>query len=306
MVTTRALTLGVFLLITLLFGTAFPAIKAGLAYLPPLLFAAARYALAAVVLVGYALATTDRWCPRTRREWAAVSAGGVFFFGGTGLMFVGQQFTTSGVAAIIFSLTPVLTVLAAWLVLPGERPTRRGLLGVVVGFVGVAIVVRPTPSALVDPTVIGRSLVVLGSASITIGTVLVRRIHARVPIPTLTGWSMVIGAAVLFGGSRALGESVASGHLAPVAVAIVIYLALFAGALGFVLYFWLLERVGVLEANLVTYVNPVVALATGSILLEEAIQPAAIVGFLVIAVGFALLKNRELAAELARYRGAVR
>lgn len=302
----RTRTLEAFLLVTLLFGTAFPAIKAGLAYLPPLLFAAARYALAAVVLVGYALATTDRWRPRTRREWAAVAGGGVFLIGGTGLNFVGQQFTTSGVAAIIFSLTPVLTVLLAWLVLPDERPTRRGLAGVVVGFVGVAIVVRPTPDALVDPTVVGRSLIVLGTISITIGTVLVRRIHAAMPIPALTGWSMAIGATIQLGFAAALGESVAIGSVEPAAVAIVVYLAVFAGAFGFVLYFWLLQRVGPLEANLVTYVNPVVALVTGWLLLDEAIQPAAIAGFLVIAVGFGLLKNRELAAELTRYRGAAR
>lgn len=299
-------TLGTFLLVTLLFGTAFPAIKAGLAYFPPLMFAAARYALAAVVLLGYAALTTDRWRPRTRREWSAVVAGGVFLFGGTGLTFVGQQFTTSGVAAIIVSLVPVLTVLLAGLLLPEERPTRRGAAGVVVGFVGVAIVVRPDPSALADPSVVGKSLILLAAVSITIGTVLVRRIHPGLPVPTLTGWAMVIGAAVQFGFSRALAESVVWGRVGPAAVFLVVYLAVFAGAFGFVLYFWLLERVGALEANLVTYVNPLVALATGWLLLDEPIQYAAVVGFVVIAAGFALLKNRELAAELARYRGAGR
>lgn len=302
----RTRTLATFLLVTLLFGTAFPAIKAGLAYLPPLLFAAARYALAAVVLVGYSSLTTARWRPRTRREWSAVVAGGVFLIGGTGLMFVGQQFTTSGVAAIIFSLIPVLTVLMAWLLLPDERSTRRGLVGVAVGFVGVAIVLQPDPASVVDPSVVGKSLILLATVSITLGTVLVRRIHAGLPVSTLTGWSMALGAIVQIGFSRVLGETVAWTDVGFAAVLIVVYLAVFAGALGFTMYFWLLDQVGALEANLVTYVNPVVALATGWLLLDEAIKPAALVGFLVIVVGFALLKNRELAAELARYRGAGR
>lgn len=303
---TRTRTVGTFLLVTLLFGTAFPAIKAGLAYLPPLLFAAARYGLAAVVLVGYAATTTDRWRPRARREWMAVAAGGVFLIGGTGLTFVGQQFTTSGVAAILVSLVPVLTVLLGWVLLPEERLTRRGALGVVVGFVGVSVVVRPDAWSLVDPSVVGKMLVLLAAASITLGTVLVRRIHPGMPVPVLTGWAMVLGATIQFAISRLLGESVTWERVGPAAVVIVVYLAVFAGALGFVLYFWLLERVGALEANLVSYLNPVVALATGWFLLDEPLQPTAVAGFLIIVAGFALLKNRELTAELARYRGAGR
>jgi drug/metabolite transporter (DMT)-like permease len=122
----RAKDVALFGLITLLFGGAFPAIKAGLAYLPPLLFAAVRYYLAAALLLGFAAAAGHRWVPRTAGDRTAVLAGGTFLIGGTGLTFVGQQFTTSGVAAIIFSLVPVLTVgLAAWL-LPAEHLTRLG------------------------------------------------------------------------------------------------------------------------------------------------------------------------------------
>ena len=303
---TRRRTVATFLATTVLFGTAFPAIEVGLRDLPPLSFAASRYALSAALLLGYASATTDDWLPTTRGDAVAVAAGGVFLIGATGLTFVGQQTTTSGVAAIIVSLSPVVTALFAWALLPAERPSRRGLIGVLVGFVGVAIVVRPGPLTASGSTVLGRALILTATVSLSLGTVLIRRSDHALPSPALTGWAMLVGAAIQVAGAVALGEPAAGIVLTPAALAAVGYLGVFAGAFGFVLYFSLLDSVGPLEANLVSYLVPVVTLVTGRLLLDEAIQPAAVVGFLVILAGFALLKNREIVAELARYRGAGR
>jgi len=76
--------------------------------------------------------------------------------------------------------------------------------------------------------------------------------------------------------------------------------------LGFVIHFDLLDRVGVLEVNLVTYLNPIVALLIGWLVLEEPIDTVGLIDLLVVFAGFALVKNKELAAELAKYRGAAR
>ncbi|MFC7131669.1 MULTISPECIES: DMT family transporter [Salinibaculum] len=303
---TRVRTVAVFSLVTLLFGTSFPAIEVGLRYFPPLLLGASRYYLSGVLLLGYAVATSSYWRPVTRRDWAAVAAGGVLFIGGTGFTFVGQQFVTSAVAAILVSLTPVLTVLFGWVLLPDERLSRRGQLGVAVGFAGVALVLRPDPSNLLDATVVGKALVLLATVLVTLGTVLVRRARAALPVPALTGWAMLVGATVQLGVGVATGETVSlSGDPGP-ALATVAYLGVVAGAVAFGLYFWLLEQVGALEANLVTYLTPPVTLAIGSLVLNEPVDPLAVVGFLVIAAGFGLLKERELAAQLARYRGPTR
>lgn len=302
----RNRTLLTFAAVTLLFGTAFPAIKAGLDFFPPLFFAAARYAISGLVLLSYAAARTDYWRPRSRRDLVGVAAGGGLFIGGTGFTFVGQQFITSGVAAILVSLTPILTVLFGWVLLPDERLSRRGMAGVAVGFVGVALVIRPDPANLLDPSLVGKALVVTATVLVTLGTVLVRRARASLPTPALTGWSMLVGAAiqVLFG--AATGESLSAVRATPLALATVLYLGVLAGALAFGLFFWLLDRVGALEANLVTYLTPVVTLVVGWLALGERVPPVSLLGFLVIAVGFALLKERELAARLARYRGAGR
>jgi len=300
-VTSRARDAGLFLLLTLLFGSGFPVIKAGLAFFPPLLFAAARYLLAAVLLVGYAAATRGRWRPRTPRDALAVLAGGTLFIGGSGLLFVGQQFATSGVAAVLFGLVPVLTVAAGWFLLPAERPSERGLVGVLVGFVGVAVVVRPDPANLLGAGAVGKVLVLLAATSVSLGTVLVRRLQAPLSTLSLTGWSMFLGAGILAAFSAAIGESAASVRLTPASVALFLYLTVVGGAVAFVLYFALLARFGALEVNLVTYLNPVVAATIGWLFLGESVAAATGVGFLVVVVGFLLLKTREIAAELDRH-----
>lgn len=299
-------TVGSFLLIVLLFGSAFPAIKVGVEYVPPLLLAAGRYYLSAVLVLGYAAATRSYWTPRTANDWTALLAGGVLFIGGTGLTFVGIQFTTSGVATIIFSLIPVLTVLVGWLLLPTERLPPRSLVGVAVGFVGIAVVIGPRPGTLADATVLGNVLVLLAAVGVTLGTVLVRRARPSMPVVALTGWAMFVGATLQLGFSVALGESIATVRLTPTALLVLGYLSVFASGVGFVVYFELLERIGALEVNLVTYLNPIVALALDWAFLDEPVVARALVGFLVVFVGFVLVKNKELAAELARYRGAIR
>ncbi|WP_232701823.1 DMT family transporter [Halobacterium wangiae] len=302
----RLRSLGLFVLIAALFGGAFPAIKAGLEYVPPLLFATLRYLLSAVLLLGYAAATTDDWTPETASDRRAVLAGGVFFIGGTGLLFVGQQSTTSGVAAIIYSSIPILTPIAAWFLLPEERLSRRGLLGVLVGFVGVVIVVQPDPASLFGGALGGQLLVLAAAASVTLGTVLVRRTHPSMSIVAMTGWAMLLGSAIQYGFSLVLGESLADVALPVPALLILGYLSVFASGIGFVVYFTLLEQFGPLEINLVSYLMPVVAVVTGWLLLEESIAATTLVGFLVVVAGFVLLKERELIAELAKFRGATR
>jgi drug/metabolite transporter (DMT)-like permease len=81
---------GLFCLLALLWGTAFVAIKAGLAYVPPVLFAAVRYDVAAAIMLVYAAAVTDNWRPRTRADWIAVGINGLLVIGAyNALLFVG-------------------------------------------------------------------------------------------------------------------------------------------------------------------------------------------------------------------------
>lgn len=303
---TRSRTFGLFILITVLFGGAFPAIKAGVSHVPPLLFAAVRYYLSGALLLLFALATGRDWLPETRNDRLAIVSGGVLFIGGTGLNFVGMQFTTSGVSATIFAMVPVLTVVASWILLPAERASRWSVLGVVVGFGGVALVVNmglelDTPLAL-----LGNLLVLAAAGSVAFGTVLVRRSRPTISVIPLTAWAMLVGGTIQLLFSFAIGESVFAVEPAIEAVVALLYLAVFAGAIAFVIYFELINQIGPLQTNVMSYLTPIVAMVVGRVLLEEPIPRTAVAGLVVILVGFLLLEEHEIAAELARFRGAAR
>lgn len=302
----RTRTLGLFASIVLLFGGAFPAIKRGVVDVPPLLFAAGRYYISGALLLAFALATGTRCRPDARNDWYAIASGGTLMIGGTGLNFVGLQYTTSGVSAIIFGLIPVLTVVISWVLLPTERSSSRGILGVLIGFVGVAIVINPGSATTGDATLLGNALVLAAATSTSLGTVLVRRSHPTVGVVPLTGWAMMVGATIQLALGVALGESFAD--VAPTVGSLlsILYLAVFAGGIAFVFYFRLIDEIGPLQVNMTSYLTPVVAVAVGWAFLGEPIPTASIAGLLVILVGFLLLEEQEIAAELARFRGAAR
>lgn len=297
----RYRSLALFVGLAVLWGGSFPAIEVGLDYFPPVLFAAARYDVAGVLLLAYAFVAAPRWRPTTRADVSVVVASGLFMIAGNSLLFVGQLYTTSGVAAIIYSLVPILTTAFAWGLLPEERFSAAGLSGILVGLAGVAVIARPDPANLLAADVVGKGLVTLAAISVALGSVLVRRSSSTLPQTTFTGWSMVVGAAILHTFSAAAGESLAAATFPPAAVGALVYLAIFATAVAFLIYFTLLETFGPLETNLVSYLVPVVATATGWALLDEPVTGWTVLGFCLILAGFVMLKHAALRAELRRW-----
>lgn len=292
-----------FVVLAVAWGSAFTAIKAGLAFFPPVLFAAFRYDLAGVLMLGYAVYATDRWLPRGRDEWMLVGIGGALLIAAYhAFLFVGEQGTTSTAAAIIVSLSPILTTGFARAFLPNERLTAVGIVGLLVGFMGVGILSNPDPNNLLDTRTVSMSLVFLATASFALGSVLTRRIDAELPIETMEAWSMLIGAVLMHGVSVTLAESVSDVQWTGDAVFALLYLVVVSSAVGFLIYFDLLNRLGPIEINLVSYATPVVAAVTGLLFLGETPTVHTVIGFLFILMGFVLLKRNALRHEFTRFR----
>ncbi len=284
-----------FLLLSVLWGSAFTAIKAGLDAFPPVLFAAFRYDLAGIIVLAYAVVAVDRWRPETRGEWELVAVGSVLMIAAYhAFLFVGEQGTTSAAAAIIVSLSPVLTTAFARGLLPDERLTAVGIVGLLIGFVGVVVLSQPDPSNLLDSGTVSKGLVFLAAASFALGSVLTKRIDAELPIETMQAWSMLGGALLMHVVSVGIGESVASVTWNTTAIVSLGYLVVAASVVGFLLYFYLLDVLGPIEINLVSYAAPVAAAATGIVFLGERPDLLTAVGFACIIVGFVLLKRAAI------------
>ena len=299
---TRHRLAGLFLLLAALWGTSFVATRAGLPYIPPVLFAALRFDAAGLLMLGYAVVATDQWRPRARADWIGVLSGGALFVAlHHALLFTGQQYVTSAVAAVVISLDPVLAAGFARVLLPSERLTPLGIAGLLIGIVGVGIIANPDPSNLTDANLVGVSLVFLAAAAFALGAVVTSRYRTDLPVASMQAWMMLVGAPLLHLTSFALpGESFAMIEWTPTALAALGYLAVVAGGLGYLLYFDLLDRLGPIQISMVGYVIPLFAALGGWLLLDERPDPLTGVGFLVILLGFVLVKRRAIRAELAR------
>jgi drug/metabolite transporter (DMT)-like permease len=281
-----------------LWGLSFPAITVGLEYLPPLLFAAFRYDVAAVLLLAYAVVARDEWRPTGPNNGLAILGGGLFLIAGNGLLFIGQQTVPSGIAAILQALVPIATALWA-LALLGERLSLVGAVGVGLGFLGIGLIVQPDPNNLLAGDTLGRLIIVAQAISVALGGVIVQRAGPSMDRVALTGWSMLVGGLVLHTVSFGTSERLAAATLAPTALGAIVYLGVFSTALAFVIYYTILEEQGAFETSLVAYLVPIVATVAGVFLLDETIGLLSIVGFVVVFVGFALLKRHALAKLLA-------
>jgi len=297
--------LALFLVLAAVWGSAFMAIKAGLAYFPPVLFAALRYDIAGLFMLAYAAYVLDDPIPRTRGEWGLVAIGsGLIIAAYHALLFIGETnpAVTSAVAAVFVSFSPVLTSAFARAFLPTERLTLVGTAGLLLGLVGVTVLAQPDPNNLLGGGTGAKLLVLLAAAAFALGSVLTRAAGEEMPIESMEAWSMLGGALIMHVIAVGLGESVGDVVWTTEAVLALAYLALAASALGFLIYFTLLDRVGPVEINLVSYVAPIFAALSGWLFLGEVIGIPTVAGFLFIFTGFVLLKREAIREELRRYR----
>lgn len=287
--------LGLFLVASLLFGGTFVAARVGLAYFPPLLFVALRFYLAAALLLPFVIITRDDWRPRTKRDIAGILVTGIPALGlSNALLFVGQQFVTSAMASIIFSLAPVLTPVFAFFLLSDEHLSARGAVGLVLGLLGVGIVIQPDPSSLLSGNATGQIILLCAAVSVALGSVLIRYVDSSLSSTVTTAWGLPFGAATLHLAGLAAGESLASIQWTPIALLTLGYVGVFAGAIAYTAYFALLNETGAIRANLINYVVPVVTVLLGWTLLGETITATTVAGFFVIFAGFALIGYRAL------------
>ena len=280
--------LALLVLVGLIWGSAYPVIRFGiLAGATPIAFAAARYAIAAVAIAGLAAALN---VPRPRIRALGLSALiGLPIVGVYGLLlYVGEQTTSGGLAAVLVCVAPLLTALFALPVLPGESLRRAGYLGLAVGFVGVFVLVFPPPGVTLASNLWGPLAVVGAAASFAVGSVFLRA--NRPEGETLWGVSVQFTVATGFLlVALPLIEPHSSLPLSHDVLLSLAYLVLLPSVAGYALYFALHHRVGPSRANVVAYVNPVAALAIGTLLFGESFQWWEVAGFALVVVGLTLV-----------------
>ena len=285
----KSLTHGALALLILIWGTTWAAIRVGLEGLPPFTGVAIRFGIAAVVLLGVAVAL--KWpLGSGRRAYLLWIVNATLSFSiSYGVVYWAEQWIPSGLAAVLFSTFPLFVAVMAHFWLPGERLRLVSVIGVLLGFAGVVTIFSDDLIGLAGRQTRLAAIVFLISPFVSaLANVAVKRwgggLHpislTAVPM-AMTAGSMGVLAALVERG-RGISLDVAS-------TAALFYLAIFGTAVTFFLYFWLLDRLPATRLSLITYGVPIVAVTVGTLLLGEAFTPRMLLGSLVVLAGVGLV-----------------
>jgi drug/metabolite transporter (DMT)-like permease len=280
-------------IVYVVWGSTYLAIRVVVETMPPLLSAGTRFLVAAGVL-GTAIAARKGWrALRVDRRAVVATAlvGTLLLAGGNGGVTVAEQWIPSALAALLVAAVPL------WVVLlrsgNGDRPGRGTVIGVLLGFTGLAVLLRPGGG---DGMVFVGSLVVLAaSASWAIGSYA----SGRLPLPrdpfVATTWEMLGGALVLLTAGFLRGEaaSLDLGSVSGRSWLALAYLVVFGSLVAFTAYVWLLQNAPISLVATYAYVNPVVAVILGALLLAEPVTAAIIVGGAIVVAGVTVVVSTE-------------
>lgn len=276
-----------FATIYLVWGSTFLAIRIGVRQLPPLLFGGVRFLVAGTLLAAVALMVRERF-PQGAREWRLMLLFSLLMITfSNGISTVALQHVASNQGALLAASSALWIAALGTFGPRGHALTVRGALGLLCGFVGVALLVWPR-GAMPAGHFAWQGLILLGSFSWAVGTILYRDTALAIGPVAFNAVMMLLGGSWLVLGGLATGE-LPRWQWRPGGLVAMLYLAVFGSALAYTAYSWLLKRVPADRVGTFAYVNPAVATVLGWAILGEALGPMQIAGMLVVLLGVALV-----------------
>jgi drug/metabolite transporter (DMT)-like permease len=288
-------------IVYLAWGSTYLAIKIAVRTLPPLLTAGTRF-LAASAILAVIVLVVRRSLRVERREALTAMGVGVWLLAlGVGLVHVAETRIDSGVAAMIAGSVPLQIVV--WRLAAGERVPRQTAIAALVGLVGLALVVGPDGIAG-GSTAVGLLVMLTASISWSSGSFKSRKLTLPRDPVVATVYEMLGGGLVLVAAGVVAGEASRLGPSAfePGPIAAWAYLAIVGSVIGFTSYVWLLDNAPISQVVTHQYVNPLVAVSLGALLLGERPGSTTLAGAALIVGAVVVTARREGRAEPATPR----
>ena len=260
------------LLLGLIWGTNFVFIKWSTEAVTPMQVALVRVIAGFLTVATYALITKQLKFSHLRHSMhfivMACLAAALYFYGfaeGTALL-------ESGLAGAVSASIPLFSLLAAVLFLPEEKLSTNRVLGLLVGLVGVTLIAKPFSNALGDSYLLGVLWMMLGSFSLGVSFVYARKFVTPLELPpaALTTYQLGFAALILLVTTDRTGIATLRDNPSSLAV-LVLGLGFLGTGLAYVLYYYVIAKLGAVRASALTYVPPVVALFLGALFLGETI-----------------------------------
>ena len=265
----RGKALVAYLVVCVVWGSTYLAIRVGVGVLPPFLFAGLRFLTAGVLLLAIVLALGDR-LPRRLVDWRTQAIVGVLLLaGGNAFVVWAEQYTPSGIASI-FVVTVALWMAFFDAVIPGGSGDLdwRVVAGLAIGFVGTALLVGASPAEILHADLRGPIALTAASASWSLGSVYGKRHKTETSPYVGAALQMIAGGGAVTVLGTVLGEW-PRWHMSARGAGAIAYLVVFGSILGYSAYTYALRHTSPTIVGTYAYVNPVIAVLLGWLILAE-------------------------------------
>jgi drug/metabolite transporter (DMT)-like permease len=273
-----------------LWGSSYLFIKVAVAEVPALTLVAARLVLGAAIL-WILLRATGQSMPRSRAMWGMFAVMG--FLNGAvpySLIFWGEQYIPSGLAALLQSTMPIFTVILAHFLASDDRITAAKVAGIVVGFLGVGLLMLSDLRQGLHANLLGQLAIVISSVSYAGAAIFAKnRLHGQPALVSTTG-QLTMGALFTLPLSLIVDRPF---HLSPslAAVGSWLGLTLLGTVVAYVIYYALIERTNATFVSTVTYIIPVNGLILGALVLGEPLTWTLLLSLGLILTGVLLVRS---------------
>jgi len=300
-----------FALVYVFWGSTYLGIGIAVEHIPPGLMCATRFTIAGVAMLAYCALTGRRirYSPRDLFHMAVV--GILLLLGGNLTLSYAERIVPTGLAALLIAVTPLwFLVLDTWL-LGDHHISPRGKVGLLLGIAGVIVLIWPK---LMAPGTIGRrelwwSIALLGgSFTWALGSVLSKKWKTTADPFSATAWQVTFAGLgnLIF---AALFEKLSDVTWTARGIGAILYLVVCGSWIGYTAYIWLLQHVPTSKVATYAYVNPVVAVFLGWLVLHERIDHFIVLGSAVVVASVVLvtsakIKTRTVAEELPAVEAA--
>jgi drug/metabolite transporter (DMT)-like permease len=279
----------IWLLLSAIWGSTWLFIKVGLEDLPPFTFAALRFAVAILALLPLLIVRRVRF-PRPRGDWwLMINTGVLTFTVAYGLVFWGEQYISSGLAALLFGTFPLFGLVIAHFHLPAERITWTKVMGVALGILGIGLVFSNELTVTGAAALWGGVAIVVAALAAAYADILIKLRGGHLDTTVLTFVQMVAGSLPLVAIAAVTEGDPRNFDWTPLAVFSIAYLAVIGSALAFVLLYWLIRHMEVTKTMLITLVTPLIAVLLGIVFLGEQLTWRTAVGGAAIVTGIGLV-----------------
>jgi drug/metabolite transporter (DMT)-like permease len=289
----KALAWAAFAVVCVVWGTTYLFIRIALETIPPLLLTGTRFTLAGSIMLAIAKLRGDA-LPRDVRTLANLALIGFLMVGVGNLAVVwAEQWVPSGLAALFVATAPFWMAIIEAFRTGGERVDRRGAIGMLIGFGGVALLVTPHGSGvgLSLPFILGALAIQVGSLAWQAGSAHGKYNVRHVPLMVSAALQMLFGGLIVGAAGLALGEA-SRFTLTPRTLGALAYLTIFGSILAYSAYVFALAHMRTTHSSLYAYVNPVVAVFLGWLILDEPLTMTSVVAMVVILGGVALVQSQ--------------